>query len=291
MSFPKPLSFFNRQARPSYRPNYAPFLSNDRPVQCRTFHSSRITFAEDDHYATLGLEPTATPAEVKKSFYALSKLHHPDHNPNNQETAGKKFVAIADAYGTLGNPTKREKYDRERMRASPSVRGSYSSGAGAGGRTASGLSKRRGQFKGPPPSFYRSGGWGAHSAKRQANAYNPDEHAPGPDAQRQQGQANAGSYQGTTEDWPFGSDPNDVPHFDRGSHFRTQTSVEEQLKQGRKKRRKEWEEELRGETESGFAGTVASFSMVGAVIVFGLSIPMFFFYENKDGPKRKAPDR
>jgi len=67
--------------------------------------------------------------------------------------------------------------------------------------------------------------------------------------------------------------------------------VEEQLKQGRKKRRKEWEEELRGETESGFAGTVASFSVVGAVIVFGLSIPMFFFYENKDGPKRKAPER
>jgi len=286
------MSLFSRQVRSTYRPKYAPFLLNDSSLPHQTFHSSRNSYAEDDYYATLGLELTATSAEVKKSFYALSKLHHPDHNPDNQEAAGKKFIAIAEAYATLGNATKREKYDRERIRAAPKASGSYSSGAGgAGGRTASGLSRRRGHFKGPPPSFYRSGGWGAQSAKRQANAHNPDEYAPGPDAQRQQGQANAGSYQGTTEDWPFGSDPNDVPHFDRGSHFRTQTSVEEQLKQGRRKRRKEWEEELRGETESGFVGTVASFSVVGAVIVLGLSIPMFFFYENKDVPKRKAPDR
>jgi len=239
---------------------------------------------------------------VKKSFYALSKLHHPDHNPTNQEAAGKKFVAIAEAYAVLGNATKRAQYDREHARFTNSTqpRGgpySYSSSnasGGAGGRTASGLSRRRGQFKGPPPSFYRSGGWGAYSAKRQANAFNSAEGeggrgsggAPGADAQ---GRTHAGS----TEDWPFGSDPNDVPHFDRGAHYRSQTSVEEQLRQGRHKRRASWDNEPSGsEGDSGFAGTMASFGMVGAVMVLGLSLPMFLFYrDDHDRGRKKGRER
>lgn len=292
MSFTRPLNPLYRRLRPFADPDSLLRCRNAFLPTKRNFQSTRISLA--DHYATLGLSPSATTADVKKAFYDLSKLHHPDRNPTNQEAAGKKFVAIADAYAILGNTAKRQQYDREHGRDTQAARGSYSSSSGAdqpGGRTASGLSRRRGQFKGPPPSFYRNGGWGAQSAKRQANAYNPEESAPGPDAQRQQGQANAGSYQGITEDWPFGTDPNDVPHFNRGSHYRTQTSVEEQLRQGRRKRRKAYEEDLPGETESGFAGTVASFGVVGVVMALGLSIPMFFFYEGKDAPKRKVADR
>lgn len=77
----------------------------------------------------------------------------------------------------LGHADKRARYDRDHMRlAAASTHhaarhgGSYSSSAGgpAGGRPASGLSRRRGTFTGPPPSFFRSGGWGAHGAKRRA---------------------------------------------------------------------------------------------------------------------------
>lgn len=86
-------------------------------------------------------------------------------------------MRISEAYSTLSNTEKRAKYDRDVLRLhdhrasqpQQARTGSYSSTTGpAGGRPASGLSRRRGTFRGPPPSFYRSGGWGAHEAKRSA---------------------------------------------------------------------------------------------------------------------------
>lgn len=117
-----------------------------------------------------------------RSFYSLSKAHHPDHNQADPN-ASRRFMRISEAYSTLSNTTKRAKYDRDVLRLHErsaahhhqgggghhNIRtGSYSSTGPAGGRPASGLSRRRGTFRGPPPSFYRSGGWGAHAAKRSA---------------------------------------------------------------------------------------------------------------------------
>ena len=83
---------------------------------------------------------------------------------------------LSEAYSILSHADKRARYDADVMRRqhphyhhTPS--GSYHSTGPAGGRPASGLSRRRGPsttFTGPPPSFYRSGGWGAHGAKRRA---------------------------------------------------------------------------------------------------------------------------
>lgn len=88
-------------------------------------------------------------------------------------------MRISEAYGVLSHADRRARYDRDHLRLHhPSSSshhaarraGSYSSTMGnpAGGRPPSGLSKRRGTFTGPPPSFYRSGGWGAHGTKRRA---------------------------------------------------------------------------------------------------------------------------
>ncbi|KAF3344346.1 Beta-glucosidase B [Verticillium dahliae VDG2] len=72
----------------------------------RALHRSHDGAGAQDHYATLKVAPNASPSEIKKSFYALSKAHHPDHNPNDP-TATTKFHAISDAYATLGTPAKR----------------------------------------------------------------------------------------------------------------------------------------------------------------------------------------
>ncbi|KAI8238809.1 hypothetical protein K4K53_004363, partial [Colletotrichum sp. SAR 10_77] len=94
-----------------------------------------------NHYETLKVAHDASPAEIKKSFYALSKTHHPDHNPNDP-SATRKFHAIAEAYSILGTPAKRSAYDRSLPSSHHhhgARRGSYhsSSTGPAGGRPAS----------------------------------------------------------------------------------------------------------------------------------------------------------
>lgn len=206
----------------------------------RDFHTSGV-LRLDDHYATLELQPGAAASDIKKSFYKLSKIHHPDRNPEKQEEASKRFVAISDAYHVLGDEKKREKYDQELNQARGGGRSQSSAGGGSGfspgGRKASGLSRRRGTFRGPPPSFYRSGGWGGSQDKRRANQGADPREAEARRQQQQQAAGSSGPHAGKTGDWPFATDPNDVGHFDREGHFKTTSTVEEQLRKGRTKRR------------------------------------------------------
>jgi len=254
-----------------------------------SFHTSLCFRADNtDYYERLGLSSTATQADIKKQFYHLSKTHHPDRNPNNQEAAAKQFIPISEAYTVLGNPAEREKYDRERTPAQYTS-GSYSSSSAssyaAGGRKASGLSRRRGAFRGPPPSFFRSGGWGTQSQKRSANA-SADSHYSQADYEAQQRHqqqhrrhTGSGFADGSAGSWPFHNDPNDVPHFDREGHYRTHSTVEEQLRQGRNKRRRAWEESTIVPAE-GFASAAGQFFLVSGIVMIGLGAPIFFFAGN-----------
>lgn len=162
--------------------------------------------------------------KIHRNFYALSKKHHPDHHPNDTQ-AVERFVKISEAYAILGNPSKREQYDLETPRtgSGPSQntpRGSYSSSAPYGARPANGLSKRRTQFRGPPPSFYRNGAWGQHGARRQRQADSTaSAHASAASDSAAAGASSGGGF------GPAGSPDNldhDVPHFDRQGHIRTQ---------------------------------------------------------------------
>src|SRR5216684_5416594 len=63
-----------------------------------------------DYYKTLGVERTASSAEIKSAFRKLARKHHPDVNPNNKE-AERRFKEINEAYQVLGDPEKRKKYD------------------------------------------------------------------------------------------------------------------------------------------------------------------------------------
>ncbi|KAK4242419.1 hypothetical protein C8A03DRAFT_40234 [Achaetomium macrosporum] len=63
-----------------------------------------------DYYKILGIEKTATEQEIKKAYRKLAIIHHPDKNPGDAN-AEARFKDISEAYETLIDPQKRERYD------------------------------------------------------------------------------------------------------------------------------------------------------------------------------------
>jgi curved DNA-binding protein len=64
-----------------------------------------------DYYKILGVEKSATPAEIKNAYRKLARKYHPDLNPNDKD-AKKKFQQINEANEVLSDPEKRKKYDQ-----------------------------------------------------------------------------------------------------------------------------------------------------------------------------------
>ncbi|CAG7685634.1 unnamed protein product [Allacma fusca] len=70
----------------------------------------RLSTAGETHYRTLGLEKTATPEEIKKSYRRLALQFHPDKNLGNPD-AGEKFKEINQAHRILADEKKKQIYD------------------------------------------------------------------------------------------------------------------------------------------------------------------------------------
>ena len=66
-----------------------------------------------DHYATLGVAPTALPDEIKRRYRSLARQYHPDINPSPD--AAQKIKVINEAYHVLHDSDRRATYDAERM--------------------------------------------------------------------------------------------------------------------------------------------------------------------------------
>lgn len=62
-----------------------------------------------DHYQTLGLEKTASDADIRKAYRKLALQFHPDKN--QAEGATEAFQKVGTAFAILSDPAKRRQYD------------------------------------------------------------------------------------------------------------------------------------------------------------------------------------
>ncbi|CAG8430132.1 unnamed protein product [Penicillium salamii] len=261
----------------------------------RTFTSTRPTLArEQNFYEILDLPTSASAAEIKKQFYALSMRHHPDRN-RTDPNAGQRFARISAAYNVLGNASKRAVYDRDhgfhQVHASAAPGHSHAHPMGshssyAGSRPASGLSKRRSAFHGPPPSFYEQGGYGGTGRRGDgfaAGKAGPSKFASaGPE----------GARTADPEDWEGFIRRNPLNHFNARGHFRTQAAEDRRRRDRARAWRAasvsdaEWSEPPEYGAVHGVSFTRFLFSL-GCLVVAGASAGLWPSGRD-DGGKRKG---
>ncbi|QPG96608.1 hypothetical protein C2857_004722 [Epichloe festucae Fl1] len=204
-----------------------------QPCIPRAFHATPrqcADFASKNHYERLNIRHDASPGEIKKSFYSLSKSHHPDVNRSDPHAA-HTFSLLSESYTVLSDPSRRAQYDRDTLRLGERRPGP---GPNPGGRSPSGLSRRRGSFRGPPPSFYRNGGWGAQGEKRR-KAHEESSSSSSTQSESQSQSRYGGMGPGSN---PFGAtDRRDdsVPHFDTHGHTRTHRREDERRRWRRRR--------------------------------------------------------
>ena len=67
--------------------------------------------SDRDYYEVLGVEKSASAADIKKAYRRLAMKYHPDRNQGDK-AAEEKFKEIGEAYAVLGDEQKRAAYDR-----------------------------------------------------------------------------------------------------------------------------------------------------------------------------------
>lgn len=72
--------------------------------------------AKRDYYEVLGVDKSASAAEIKKAYRKVAMMYHPDRQTDKSEAekkeAEEKFKEAAEAYSVLSDQEKRQKYDQ-----------------------------------------------------------------------------------------------------------------------------------------------------------------------------------
>ena len=104
-----------------------------------------------DPYKVLGVAKSASSDEIKAAYRKLAKKLHPDLNPGDQAVE-QRFKEVSHAYGIVGDPEKRKRFDRGEIDAS----GQETAAAGAGS------------------GFYRNYAGGREGAKYTHHEFGPE---------------------------------------------------------------------------------------------------------------------
>ena len=110
---------------------------------------------ERDYYLILGVERTATGAQIKRAYRRLAQQSHPDVN----KTAGseERFKEISEAYQVLSDPERRQRYDMFGR-------------AGAGGDAGAGFGQGFGGFGDIFDAFFGGAAAGARHGRPQGGS-------------------------------------------------------------------------------------------------------------------------
>ncbi|ORX71429.1 DnaJ-domain-containing protein [Linderina pennispora] len=79
-----------------------------------------------DYYSILGVSPSATQEQIRLAYMRRALEVHPDRNPSPSAT--REFQELADAYYTLGTPSRRHDYDATYTRDDQGAGSSEASG-------------------------------------------------------------------------------------------------------------------------------------------------------------------
>ncbi len=119
--------------------------------------------AKRDYYEVLGVDRSASEAELKKAYRRLAMKHHPDRNPDDAE-AEAKFKEAKEAHDVLSNAEKKAAYDQFGHAA---FEGGMGGGAGGfGGQGAGGFGDIFGDMFG---DIFGGGGGGGRQRQRRGS--------------------------------------------------------------------------------------------------------------------------
>ncbi|MDP9737173.1 MULTISPECIES: DnaJ C-terminal domain-containing protein [unclassified Curtobacterium] len=112
---------------------------------------------DKDFYKVLGVDKTASDAELKKTYRKLARQYHPDSNPGDA-AAESRFKEISEAYSVLSDKEQRAEYDQ--VRAMGSGARFTAGGPGQGGGFEDVFGGMFGQQGGQRVRFGQGGGRG-----------------------------------------------------------------------------------------------------------------------------------